>query len=346
MMRIESLRLQNFRCHKDLFISFPEGPVCIYGPNGAGKTSIAEALYLLLTLKTFRKNTIAEAVSFGADYFRIEGKLNNAYINDAVFFYDTGRTLLTDGNPEPDPALYTYNFPVLCYSPNFESFLSPEHADRRAVIDRAIFYTDRSHLKNVKDYNKLLLRKRALLSSGNIDSLILLAINERMQPLSDEISNRRTEFIASLMALLADDPVYNSIMPDIEFKLSVSTLSGKDPEMEIKACRPLYGCHRDLLYMKQDGHAVEKFRSFGQRKSCLLFVLYHIAKYIEKIRKSGIILLLDDFEAGLDKSRIDLLNGLFLQSDNFIRQIILTGITAPSNSGITPIELRSDGLIV
>ena len=43
-MRLNSLRLCNFRQHADTFISFDSGLTGIIGPNGSGKSTILEAI--------------------------------------------------------------------------------------------------------------------------------------------------------------------------------------------------------------------------------------------------------------------------------------------------------------
>src|ERR1700738_2600842 len=43
-MRLNSLRLQNFRQHADSFITFDAGLTGIIGANGSGKTTILEAI--------------------------------------------------------------------------------------------------------------------------------------------------------------------------------------------------------------------------------------------------------------------------------------------------------------
>jgi recombinational DNA repair ATPase RecF len=67
---------------------------------------------------------------------------------------------------------------------------------------------------------------------------------------------------------------------------------------------------------------MEKFQSFGQRKSALLFLLYHTAKYIENKRSVQALILLDDFEAGLDNRRKEALDGLF----SYGFQTVITGL--------------------
>ena len=43
-MRLNSLRLQNFRQHSDTYVTFDSGLTGIIGPNGSGKTTILEAI--------------------------------------------------------------------------------------------------------------------------------------------------------------------------------------------------------------------------------------------------------------------------------------------------------------
>jgi DNA repair exonuclease SbcCD ATPase subunit len=44
MMRIESIRLENYRCHADLTVQFGPGFNVIVGVNGSGKTSLLGAV--------------------------------------------------------------------------------------------------------------------------------------------------------------------------------------------------------------------------------------------------------------------------------------------------------------
>ena len=55
-IRIKSLRLENFKCHKFLLLDFNGGNASIYGDNAAGKTSIYDALTWLLFGKDSKGN--------------------------------------------------------------------------------------------------------------------------------------------------------------------------------------------------------------------------------------------------------------------------------------------------
>lgn len=56
-LKIHKMQVQNFRNLMPTIIDFGPGLNCIIGENGNGKTNILEAVYLLATKKSFRKNT-------------------------------------------------------------------------------------------------------------------------------------------------------------------------------------------------------------------------------------------------------------------------------------------------
>ena len=55
--KISKLQVTNFRNLNSQIISFSNGINCILGENGNGKTNILEAINVLATKKSFRKNT-------------------------------------------------------------------------------------------------------------------------------------------------------------------------------------------------------------------------------------------------------------------------------------------------
>ena len=51
-MIIKSLRVQNFRTHRDFSMNFSDKTTLITGSNGSGKTSLLEAIFRQLSLRT------------------------------------------------------------------------------------------------------------------------------------------------------------------------------------------------------------------------------------------------------------------------------------------------------
>jgi DNA replication and repair protein RecF len=341
-MLLKNINLQNFRNHKELSLELSE-TMYISGRNGAGKSSIIEAIHLLLTLKTFRQQNMSEVLSFSEDYFRISAEFDRSDIyRDVVFFYKDKRVLKANNTEMREISNYTTELPVVCYSPGFDTILAKEHADRRSFLDRMVFYTDHNQLNLIKNYNALLLRKRAELEKDKPNIDILNILNEKLTPISASISENRVNLIDEINNSISTTKELGKIfMPNMFLTLGTSVINNDRLSEEIEKKRPLFGCHKDLLYIKQDGRVLEKFQSFGQKKSALLFILYHLALHIEKNRKCDIILLLDDFEAGLDDGRCGALSELFFASSkgNFRRQIVQTGITNRYSKGVHEIKL-------
>ncbi|MDR2868878.1 MAG: AAA family ATPase [Deferribacteraceae bacterium] len=329
-MILSKLSLNNFRNHQQLSLELPSinQPLYISGENGAGKTSIIESIYLLYTLRSFRSQPLNEIKSFNSEYLRIHGEFVRGDIDNATLFYQQERKFLIDGQENSLPlADYSYITPAICYSPSFETLLSSEHSERRQSLDRIVYYTNKTHMANVKQYNQLLQRKRAELDRDRPNETVLDIINEQLAPLSEQISAARASLVADINQAVAESgELAQTLMPDIELSFSANSLDGRDFANEIDKRRPMYGCHKDLLYVKRDGKIIEKFQSFGQKKSCLLFLLYHMATIVQRQRQTDIILLFDDFEAGLDAGRASKLTSLFTSLMDGHMQLILSGI--------------------
>jgi len=338
-MFLSKIELQNFRNHRFFAADIPQ-KIYIYGDNGAGKTSLAESVYLLSTLKTFRQDDIVNLRTFNEKYMRIEGVFSGGNTENIVYFYQDKRVIRINGTEPEKLSDYIYTLPAICYSPNFESIFSQQHSDRRRFLDRMVFYTDQVHLHDLRRYNSLLARKRAELDKELPDAELLSAINEQTLPLSEAISERRQILVAAVNKKITENQERAAFfLPDMNLELHISSLSDRDEKKELECRRLLYGAHKDLLYLKQSGKTIEKFQSFGQKKAFLLFLLYYFAIYVEEYRKCDIMVILDDFEAGLDTRRCCFLNELFLSEVSENKQLIMTGLNKRQYAGVETLLL-------
>ena len=64
-MKIDSLKLQNFRNYEELSLEFSPGTNLFYGENAQGKTNILEAVYVCGTTKSHRTSKDREMIRFG-----------------------------------------------------------------------------------------------------------------------------------------------------------------------------------------------------------------------------------------------------------------------------------------
>lgn len=325
-MFLKSLKIINVRIHKHSQYEFSDENI-LTGDNGAGKTTVLESIYLLSSMRGFKKQPLSSVVSFGESFMRIEAEMimdNSSSIMSLK--YDGKKNIFIDKTPVEKISDFIYDFPVSCYTPDSPGILSQSQSDRRSFIDRHIFYTDKSHLEDLRLYNRLIMQKNAILEKDDkedIDFDYLDVLNEKITILANTISGKRKYLIGEINKELQE--IYSSLSFPMEtVLLSYKTnINNKDIiRKEFLKKKSEYGIHRDKIEMCLDSKVIEKFSSIGQKKTFVLLCLYASLKNVEKKRKSSIITLLDDFEATLDKKRAFLLKDIFSNE----RQTIFTGV--------------------
>lgn len=80
-MKIESLKLKNFRNYDLLKLEFDEATNIFYGDNAQGKTNILEAVYLSGTTKSHRGAKDRDLIKFDQNESHIEAIVERNGIN-------------------------------------------------------------------------------------------------------------------------------------------------------------------------------------------------------------------------------------------------------------------------
>ncbi|ADD69620.1 Recombinational DNA repair ATPase (RecF pathway)- like protein [Denitrovibrio acetiphilus DSM 12809] len=321
-MYTNRVRILNFRNHIDSLYDF-ENINYIEGDNGTGKTSVLESLFVLFNLKSFRQQTVKKAIRFKQDFFLVSAKcLDGDFQRTFHYRYETSAELKDDEGKVSGKAEYLSMHPVICYSPEYGQVVSDDQDDRRRFIDRLSFQIDRGHFDRLTDLRKLNLMKVSELKKDRLNRAYIDSVNEKIVELSEKISGTRECTAGQINDHMRQ--TYAELGFDDGFRLDFRS-NVKDKNLLLKEIvdrRLLYGSSRDRFYSVSDGRVYDRFSSFGQKKTFVLITLASGLKLLEKNGKNGIITLLDDFEAGLDKSRIERLFHLFDTS----AQIFITGV--------------------
>src|SRR5665648_1303916 len=86
-MMINNFRLQNFRNYEDETVKLMPGINILMGNNGQGKTNVIEAIYYLLTGKSYRVQREQELMRWEQNEFHLYGDFSIAcllYTSDAA----------------------------------------------------------------------------------------------------------------------------------------------------------------------------------------------------------------------------------------------------------------------
>ena len=81
-MKIENLKLTNFRNYEKLDVTFNDHLNLIYGNNGMGKTNLVEAICVLALTRSFRPIMDKNLITKDKNAAKIEGTVKKEYINN------------------------------------------------------------------------------------------------------------------------------------------------------------------------------------------------------------------------------------------------------------------------
>ena len=163
-MKINKLKLVNFRNYKETEIEFSKGVNIIVGDNGVGKTNLVEAIDFLTIGKSFKTNDELEMIRFEEefakvelDFFRKENKTIKWVISNAgkrFSYNDIELKKLTELNGKLVDVLFV---------PEDVSFFKDNPSNRRRFLDLNISFLNKEYLKDLSLYKKLLKERNTLL---------------------------------------------------------------------------------------------------------------------------------------------------------------------------------------
>ncbi len=339
--KIEKLQAKNFRnLGNDLF-HFVPGINCIFGQNGNGKTNLLEAVFYLTNKKSFRKNTGFSQI------LNIEGENSEIVIQSSFKkLNDTSAYSLRMSNELEERFLN--NKPVKFQSPAASVFINPfdsysfhtSSTFRRQWIDSHLSLIDSHYRKSMSLFTKAMKFRNSVLSYPSKNaSLQLKAIDEQVALYSQEITQKRFEFLKQLNLQIS--PSFKAVFAE-EHSLSMDLDSmfvhwdskkiydfyRHQESSDLKAGVTRVGIHRDDFVFSFDGLNAFEFCSLGQQKMGFLSLIF---AYIELFRykfNSYPIVLIDDVSGELDSQRWKNLIH-YLETKNF--QVLIT--TANENFG-------------
>jgi DNA replication and repair protein RecF len=364
------LQLQHFRNYERLDLGLEPGNTVFYGPNGAGKTNIVEAIFTLATTKSFRARADREMIDRGLDpselpfpFARLQG--------DAVYNHDGPvrvEILISVGDAGATGAGTTRKqfrlngaarragdvvgqIKAVLFSPTDVDIVSGSPSARRRYVDLMLCQVDRSYLRLLQSYSRIVQQRNAVLTrlAGRSQSSVLEVWDEKLIEEGSEIVLRRIAMMSVLGGFARE--TYRNLSGDAEtldlsYVPSAGDLPvGSEADGQISATDvaevfraklssetkragghrvTLVGPHRDDLSLTIDGASLVAYGSRGQHRTAALALRMAEARYIREQTGRQPILLLDEALAELDEARRDHL----LRFVAGARQVILTGTSA------------------
>lgn len=316
-MKINFVRLQNFRNVEFAEADLDSRSVWICGQNAQGKTNLLEALGLLPALRSFRTQNLKALVrqsckeaailacveTCGSEYNEIEIRISNR------------RSVRIDGSEIDKFSDYIGKFPALAMTSEDIRILRDSPDVRRKDVDMFISSIDPQYFAALKKYYAALPHRNALLKDGEQSSAIYEPFELQMAEAAADISQKRQKWLDEIgeiagirYAVLARE---NGEDAKIRLKSPYSGYSAEDfsklferernADLEARLTRK--GPHRDDMAFYVAGRDAKLYASEGQQRSAVIALKLAQFEIQKRTTKTEPPILCDDILGELDAYR-------------------------------------------
>lgn len=330
-MRLERIRLRNFRNYGDLDLGFSTGVNLIVGGNAQGKTNLLEAVSFLGAGKSFRTQRTAEMVRFGTDFADLEGSVfsqeREQTLRWVLFSGPRPRQLYRNGAKKRSAGDISGVLQTVLFCPEDLSVLKAGAAARRRLVDSALCQLRPNYEAALAEYGRILEQKSRILrdryeNPGLME--ILPEYNTRLCQVGALLISYRARFYRGLGEAAKE---YHSSFSGgtEEFKLQYKTVStvrdsfAPVPELvqdiqehlqghyraELESAQCLTGPHKDDFDVTLSGVDLKAFGSQGQVRTAAISLKLAQRELMRRESGEMPVLLLDDVLSELDAGRQD-----------------------------------------
>lgn len=370
-MNLTQLEIEQFRCHARVHLSVPESGIRIVGQNASGKTSLLEAVGMLATTRSLRGAADRDLVKWdsGEDYgiapfTRIDATIESEGIEHRL---GISMELADDGDAVQQKKFFldsqattahglVGNLRAVMFTPEDVQLVIGPPANRRRVLDVLISQLDRTYMRQLAAYGKVLRQRNSLLRSFSRDRVQPTASaaitqlsfwDEQLVASGGYLIARRARTIDTLNAAMRRQSIRLSAADQLGIAYVPRTSGNANvigPHMsisdavvnsnvalqhdleahrveEFRRGMTLTGPHRDDVLFEIRDRSLARFGSRGEQRLGVLALKLAEADVIEDESGEAPVFLLDDILSELDAAhRAMLLDNLASHA----AQIIIT----------------------
>ena len=336
-MKLDQLHIQHLRNLDDVRLSFDHTNIFV-GSNGQGKTTILEAIFLLAFTKSLRTSKEKEAIQYQRPQAVVWGQIvDGTYTTEyQVTLKNESKTTSINHDEVHKISDYVGHVPVVLFSPDDLELIKGEPGVRRRFFDLDVGQTNKYYLHELMVYRQLLKRRNDQLRHATANDDYMMVLTERLALYGEQIVEKRFEFIDQLIpfiqdvhAVLSDQKEVVTIAYQPKYQGTLFQDLNDKYTVDVQAQATSIGPHRDDFEIQLNGKDISKYGSQGQQRSVVLSIKLGLAKYIETIKQTPPLLLLDDVFSELDDARMNaLLQVLPSNTQTFITTTTLDVVDA------------------
>ena len=315
-MSFSKIHLNNFRSFKSSSFNLGKNNL-ILGKNGAGKSSFLEAIFFILSKKSFRTSSLNAMVNFESSFFKVDAILNEEKFSLTKDLSSSIKSI--EGN-------FQNNFLPLILNNFSLNLLEAPKENRRSFIDYLMYHVEHDYKTNHLKFKKALAqRNRALKKSSSSE---LKSWTKIFIDLSQKLTKLKLEFIDSFLKSFPTFVDTLSIPKELKVKFkSISITYDKGWKDNLLAdLRESFvkdqargftslGPQTSDLSVKINNQDSGNILSRGEQKLLILLIYLFFIKTYNDLRPNKTIFLLDDLPSELDEKNLDLALNLLKDAD-------------------------------
>ncbi len=334
-MKIKKIELVNYRNHQNITVDLSDNINVICGNNGSGKTNIAESIYFISYLKSFRTNNDQELINFNSDFAKINILNEDNY---EIVLSKNSKKCIINNVVYKKQSDYLGKLKSVVFSPESIDILIKSPSERRKYIDMLICMVDPTYINTIKEFTHIIKQRNDYLKQMYINNLsdktYLEVLNDKLISTSKIIYEKRSATIDDLS--IYANTIFKNFF-DFDFEIIYEVQSGIDLnnieetlknkleqryDRELALGTTITGPSRDDLVFNINNHNAKFYSSKGQQRIILISLKLAEVEIIREKLGTVPILILDDVLSELDEVRQNYLFAVLNQKS--IQTIITT----------------------
>jgi len=321
-MHLRALHLRNFRVYEDALFEFSPNFNVIRGPNARGKTSLLEAVYFLMTGRSFRTAQLSELIRQGASFFALDAVFIKHGIEQKLRAYYSAKERKITYNTTSYPS-FTSLLGLLqgvVVHPDDAIIVKGAPHSRRHLLDLQLAQVDPLYIHHLTRYDRAMKQRNHLLRAkitttidsweyemGNAAAYIVHQRERVVKDLQrlgqlqyDRIAGSGESFSLCYKAHGAGDHIHQD---KNELRRMYCDQYARHRRREMDLGATLTGPHKDDMEISLKNKEARSFASEGQQRSCV--VALRLAEW-ERLREGMTelpLMLVDDLGMSLDEGR-------------------------------------------
>lgn len=321
-MFLKALYLHNFRLYEEAQFNFSPGMNVIKGPNAQGKTSLLEAIYFLITGRSFRTSQTKDLIRHNAPYFFLEATFVKHAIEQKlrVFYSPTEKKVSHNSTTSPSLSSLLGILQGVVIHPDDSAIIKGAPTVRRHLLDIQLAQTDPLYIHHLTRYERAMRQRNHLLrakSHAAIDSweyemsnAAAFLIQQRALAV-DELGRQGQEHYHTIcggkeafnLSYKANGAGDHSLIDREAVKELFRAQYRRHRTREMDLGATLTGPHKDDMVIALNNNDARAFASEGQQRSCIAALRLAEWSRLNFIAQAPPLMLVDDLGMSLDATR-------------------------------------------